>query len=483
MSEIVFYSSLMTETNSFSCVPTNYESFVVEGILRGSEVIHDTTGQVRQSMVPLMDWAASRGMIVKAGISASAEPGLPTVHSDYCRLRDELLESLQHAMPAKAVMLGLHGAMMSTELSDCEGDILSHVRAIVGEDVPIAAVLDPHAHLTEAMVKKSDFIIFMKEYPHVDGLERMQEAFKVVDGLLDKTLKLDFAVENCQLLGFFPTDDEPMRSFVDNLQKIEQQEGIVSVSFIHGFPWGDCDDVGAKVLVYTRADKKLAQVTAKGIANAIWDIKDDTMFDTISVDDAIRLAQQNENGPIVFGDIADNPGGGGGSDSTFILRAALDSHLSDIAIGLVFDPESVAVCHSVGVGATVKLAIGGKLGEFSGAPVEVTAEVKGLVCKARMDVAGLVDFAMGDTAWVRVAGIDIVLSSARVQMYSPHGFTHVGIQLDNKKALFAKSTHHFRAFFGDLASDTCYVNSPGTINYDLAAIPYRVFDKAYYPRQ
>ena len=483
MSGTLFYSSLATETNSFSCVPTDYESFEVDGILRGTDVVYDSTGEIRPAMQALVDWATSRQLAVVAGISASAEPGLPTVHNDYCRLRDELIESLKSAVPVEAVMLGLHGAMMSTQCSDCEGDILSHVRAIVGDDVPVAAVLDPHAHLTETMVTKSDFLVFMKEYPHVDGLERMQEAFAVLDGLLEKSLQLEVAIENCHLLGFFPTDEGPMRSFVDGLHKAEQRDGVISVSFVHGFPWGDCEDVGAKVLVYSNGDKKLAKSTAKMVSDAIWDIKDDTMLETISVDQAVELALRNENGPIVFGDIADNPGGGGGSDSTFILQAAIENGLSDIAIGLMFDPDSVRTCHEAGVGARTELSIGGKLGEFSGIPVNVTAEVKGLASQARMDVAGLVDFAMGDTAWVHVEGIDIVLSSARIQMYSPDGFTHLGVQLENKKAVFAKSTHHFRAFFGELASDIRYVNSPGTINYDLAAIPYKVFDKPYYPRR
>jgi len=482
MSGSVYYSSLATETNSFSCIPTDYESFELNGILRSTDIVYDSAGQVRPAMRSLVDWAEVRQLEVVAGISASAEPGLPIVHSDYSRLREELVESLKGAMPVKAVLLGLHGAMMSTQCSDCEGDILSHVRAVVGDDVPVAAVLDPHAHLTEKMVSKSDFLVFMKEYPHVDGLERMQDAFAVLDGLLDKSLQLEVAIENCRLLGFFPTDTDPMRSFVDDLYEVEQRDGVISVSFVHGFPWGDCEEVGAKVLVYSSGDYKLAESTAKSIADAVWEIKGDTMFDTIGVNEAVELALRNSKGTIVFGDIADNPGGGGGSDSTFILQAALENGLSDIAIGLMFDPDSVRMCHEAGVGARIELSIGGKLGEFSGVPVNVTAEVKALASQARMDVAGIVDFAMGDTAWIHVEGIDIVLSSVRIQMYSPNGFTHLGMQLESKKAVFVKSTHHFRAFFDELASEICYVNSPGAINYDLAEIPYEVFNKPYYPR-
>ena len=409
-------------------------------------------------------------------------PGAPTDDAAYEKLRDEILSDLSRTNDLRAVLLSLHGAMISQSCLDCEGDILSRVRELVGPSVPVAAVLDPHAHLTDRMVEHADFLIFMKEYPHTDGLERTKEALEVIGGLLDEALALTPSVTNCELLGFFPTNQSPMREFVDGLFEKEKDKRVVSISFIHGFPWGDTPDVGAKVLVYTNNDKQEADRLGRLVCHEVWSIKDETMLDVVNVKEAIDLVNLADDGPIVFGDVSDNPGGGAPGDSTFILEELVSQSIRNVVVGCLFDPESVNVCHRAGQGATVSLSIGGKLSEFSGNPIQLEAVVRGIANDARMNVADVVEFPMGDTAWVTANGIDIVLISTRTQTYSPHGLTHLGIELVNKAAVFVKSTNHFQAFFGDLASEVRYVSTPGAIDFDLARIPYRVFDKPYYPR-
>ena len=51
-----------------------------------------------------------------------------------------------------------------------------------------------------------------------------------------------------------PDGFEPDRGFVAGLREVEARPGILSVSLVHGFPWGDVADVGAKALVVADAD-------------------------------------------------------------------------------------------------------------------------------------------------------------------------------------------------------------------------------------
>ncbi len=477
----LFYASLNTETNSFSSIPTRYEDFADE-LLRGDQVLLDADGEVRPSMQSLLEFARSLNLEVLPSISASAAPGAPTDDDAYEKLCDEILADLSECNDVRAVLLGLHGAMMSQACPDCEGDLLQRVRRIVGPTVPVAAVLDPHAHLTELMVESADFLVFMKEYPHTDGLERSGEALHVIGQLLDDRLELSRAVVDCELLGLFPTNQSPMREFVDGLFEKEQDPDVVSISFVHGFPWGDSPDLGAKVLVYTAGDTEKAESIASGVRDEIWSIKSETMFETTTIDAAIAAIRSSNEGPIVFGDVSDNPGGGAPGDSTFVLDALLSLGVDGVVVGCLYDPESVALCHAAGVGNEIQLNIGGKLSEFSGRPIERTAVVRGTAADAVMNVADVAEFPMGDTAWVSVDGVDVVLISTRTQTYSPHALTHLGLELHDKKAIFVKSTNHFQAFFGELASEVCYVSAPGAIDFDLSRIPYRVFDKPYYPR-
>ena len=477
----LFYASLSTETNSFSSIPTRLTDFE-DDMSRGRDVLYDADGHVRPGVAPLIELARRRSFDVIASLSASAAPGAPTDDVAYRQLRDEILSDLADTPDVRAVLLSLHGAMMAESEPDCEGDILERIRATVGADTPVVAILDPHAHLTDRMVANADFLVFMKEYPHTDGLERTEEALAVIEGLLDRTLSLEHGIHNCELLGFFPTNRSPMREFVDGLFEKERDPEVVSISFVHGFPWGDSPDVGAKVLVYTAGDAGKAKDVAQAVAAELDLIRDDTMFETVTIPEALEIVGSASEGPVVFGDVSDNPGGGAPGDSTFILEALIAADTKQVVVGCLFDPECVGRCHAAGVGNEVALEIGGKASEFSGKALNVKATVRGIAADAMMNVADVVEFPMGDTAWVSVDNIDIVMISTRTQTYSPHALTHLGLSLDDKKAVFVKSTNHFQAFFQEIASDVHYVNTPGAIDFDLGRIPYRVFDKPYYPR-
>ena len=72
------------------------------------------------------------------------------------RIAGELVGRLSAAMPVDAVYLDLHGAMVTEDFEDGEGELLRRVRAGVGPSVPIAISLDYHANVTPQMVEHTD---------------------------------------------------------------------------------------------------------------------------------------------------------------------------------------------------------------------------------------------------------------------------------------------------------------------------------------
>lgn len=479
MSGTLFYSSLMTETSSFTNLPTTLRDYAAS-LRRGRSCLYDEAGVPRPGVQPLLDFAAERGWSIEASLSAYSSVGSPTRHADYLTLRNEILDGIRRAEP-DVVALMLHGAMMSTECDDCEGDILNETRAIVGPNVPIVVVLDPHAHLTPAMVECASLLIFMKEYPHIDGPERLVEALDIAGRMIDEGVEPAPAVFDCRLVGFYPTQRQPMRDFVDHLHAREKEAGVLSISFVHGFPWGDMPEMGSKVLVYTDRNPVLAEKLAEEVHDAIWAIKDKTMPPLISINEAVAKACTDRERPLVLADISDNPGGGAPSDSTFILQALLDAGIEDVALGLVFDPQAVQICHQVGVGERILLRIGGKTGPASGAPVDLEVEVLGLCDDGEMKFGDDWRFPMGDTAWVRARGIDIILCSLRIQLYHPSGFTHIGLDPASRRVLVVKSSNHFQAFFEPIASEIAWVGTPGAIDFDFLRLPYRRIARPLYP--
>ena len=481
MKRTLFFASLSTETNTFSNIPTTEASFEAKGVERGRNVF-EKPDFLSPPIKSLLLGLASQGVTVVASVCAQAEPGAPTKQSVYEKYRTMIIDDLHACSPVDFVLLSLHGAMVSQGCYDCEGDILDHVRRAVGPNVPVGAVLDPHAHLTEKMVSNASVMAFMKEYPHTDGLERTRDVLKILFGMLDASINPTPAVFDCRMIGFFPTQNEPMRGFVDRLITREGKDGILTVSFVHGFPWGDTPDTGAKVLVYANGDPATAARVATEIHDEIWAIKTSTLPEMVSVETAMEIVAAEESGLIVLADLADNPGGGAPSDSTFILRAVLDAGLTGVAFGLFYDPEAVRTCFEVGMGATVDLRIGGKIGRASGMPVDLTVKVMGLRESAFMELFGTYRFAMGNTAWVRGCGVDIVLNTVRIQLYDPTGFTHIGLDPLSLKALVVKSSNDFQIGFGPIAKRVLYVNTPGAIDFDFTRLPYRVFCKPYYPK-
>lgn len=470
----VFYACLMTETNSFSPLETTLTDFKAGDYFVGQEVI-ETDGQVRLALKAIADWSDHHGASLIGGLSASAPPGGPIPHSDYIELKNTLLSQLEAAHPVQAVVLSLHGAMQSDRCFDCEGDILNAIRQVVGPDVPIGVVLDPHAHLTQAMVDTATCLVFMKEYPHTDGAERMSELLAIMSKALCEPMSLHAARLPCDLVSFFPTLDQPMRGFVDALQEAETDSDIASISFVHGFPWGDTPDMGAQLLVYSWKSQQHARTVALTLNDQLQSIKSSVIPKMIDVPQAMHLARRTWDKPLILADVADNPGGGAPSDNTVLLSALLENEIDNVALGLFFDPLAVACCHEAGIGKQVALKLGGKHGPTSGTAIHCNAQVRSIAKAARMIVAEGIDFPMGDTAWIKVEGVDVILSSLREQMYAPDGFAHLGLDPGTRNCLVVKSSNHFRAFFSPIASRCEYVTSPGAIDFNFARLPYRHF--------
>lgn len=475
----LFVAGLITETNTFSILPTTRASFESTALVRGRE---QTLAQPLFGgfLRPLEDHAAHLGIAPVYGLFGFAQPGGLMLQADYAALRDELLEGLRATAPVDGVLLLLHGAMAAQDTLDCEGDILARVRTLVGADVPIVAVLDPHAHLTEAMVAHASLLSFIKEYPHTDGPQRVDDVLRILRGIWDGAIDPVPAVVDCEVIGFWPTQAQPIRGLTDQFYAAERESGIVSASFVHGFPWGDTPDTGSQVLVYANHDSALAQATARTLAGAVIAQREASRIRVTPIDAALDAV--TGDGLTVLADWADNPGGGAPSDATFILRRARERKMQRLAFGLFYDPALVAQCFGAGVNTQIQCSLGGKLGEFSGAPVEISGTVRGVARDARQQFFGSLEDRMGDSAWLYIDGIDVIVTSLRTQCYDPSAFAALGLHLGQHRGVVVKSSNHFHAGFGPIAKRVIVVDTPGALSADFAHLPYQRLRKPRWPR-
>jgi len=475
-----FTACLATETNTFSPMPTSEKSFFVT---RHGD--YTTYPPYKDSVVALFrKLAAARGWDVAESLIANAEPAGKTLRKAYESFRDEILADLKSSLPVDAVLLDLHGAMVADGYDDCEGDLIAAVRQIVGANVPIGVELDLHCHITEKMVSNATIIITYKEYPHTDTTDRARELFKLIADTVEGKIHPTMGVFDCRMIGLFYPTAEPMKSYVARMKALEGKNDVLSVSLAHCFPWGDVPDLGAKTLVVTDNNPAQAAQLAEQLGLELYAMRDKVYPRYQGIDAALDEALALRRSPVVLADVSDNSGGGAPGDSTFVLRRLLERKIENVALGCIWDPIAVSVAMDAGVGAHLDMRIGGKMGPMSGDPLDLHVEVTGLAENAIQyfgpDEARM-DYPLGNTAALRVNGIDIVLISLRTQTFSPEVFTNLGIDPKTRQLVIVKSTQHFYGRFAPIAAEVLYIAAPGAVLPDFKNIPYQYVDTNKYP--
>ena len=475
-----FIASLSTETNSFSPLPTGYLSFEEAGIAHG-----DATRRPMEYWTgPMHIWRAraeARGWPVVESLTAHAQPAGPTVRAVYEEFRDEILRALEAATPVDIVLLSLHGAMIADGYDDCEGDLIARCRAIAGPKAVIGGLLDPHCHLTEAMLTEATLLVAYKEYPHVDIPARAEDLFRLAADAAEGKTRPVMRDRDCRMICAMHTPYAPMRGFVDRMTARESAPGILSLSLAHGFPWGDHPRVGARALAITDGDAGLAERVAGELAEELFSLRHGIMRPYPDIDGALDRAIAAADGPVVLADVSDNAGGGAPSDATFLLDRILGRGIRNVATGIYWDPIAVRICREAGVGATLALRLGGKCGPMSGDPLDLRVTVKALASGLSQHF-GQLSAPLGQMVWLECEGVDIVVNDLRTQTFHPEAFTGLGIDLSKKKIVCVKSSQHFHAGFAPIAAEVIHVATPGSITPDYGNIPYTKRAPNYWPK-
>ncbi len=476
----LFAATLATETNTFSPLPTSMAAYREGVFLRPGEHPSDTALMCTAPLFVARRRAGSEGFTLIEGSCFAASPAGLTNRADYETMRDEILDQVAAALPLDGVLLGLHGAMVAHGYDDVEGDIIERVRGIVGPGVVIGVELDPHCHLTIKRVTQADIIVLYKEFPHIDVVERAEDLVTLVLRTIRGEIRPVMSLYDCRQVGSYPTTLPLMRGFVDRTAAMEGHGGVLSVSIGHCFPYADVPEMTGRILVVTDGDKALADRLASEIGVEFVGMRGRTAPEYLEPDAAITVALGNNGSPVVIADPADNAGGGAPSDNTTILRCMIARDVQNAALGPIWDPVAVGLCFDAGLGATLPLRFGGKIGPASGMPVDAVVTVAGLARDCRQSF-GPTQVKLGDCACVLVGGIEVVLITNRSQALGLELFRNVGVEPTEKRMLVVKSTNHFHAAFGPIADKVLYVESDGPLPRQYERIAYTRVQRPIWP--
>jgi len=512
----VFVGALATETNTFSPLPTGVASFAEEELFRAGEHPAAPTGSLFSAPLYAAREAARDPLraarwLVREGLVASAQPAGRVARAAHAALRDELLEDLRRALPVDVVLLGLHGAMVAEGEDDVEGDLLARAREIAGPRAVIGAELDPHAHLSAAMVARADVLVAFRLYPHTDALERARELALLCERAALRASEPVAAAARCRLVVPFHTSREPAAGLVARARALEEPGGgALSVSIIHGFALGDVRDMGTQVLVYcdardgsAAAARARAAALARALADEVVAQRDALAVRYLPVDEALDEALSGAAGTVALADRADNPGSGAPGDSTFVLRRLLERGVVRASVGPVWDPGAVRVAFEAGEGARLAMRVGGKCGACSGPPLDLRVTVAALRRAMTMSALDGTPLPVGDAAWLRVwgleggssgggaaggagaedadAAVNVVVISQRRQAMGTDVFTNLGLDLASQRVVVVKSAQHFYASFSKVCGRVIYVGAPGAASPRLDELRYERIERPLWP--
>jgi microcystin degradation protein MlrC len=474
----IFAASIATETNTFSPIPTSRASFNSFYAAPGRHP--DEPKLCTAPLFVARRRAKAEGFTLIEGSCFWAEPSGTVVRRDYERMRDEILAELEAAMPVDAVLMGFHGAFVADGYDDVEGDVLERIRAIVGERCVIGCEYDPHCHMTEKRVRLATISTVFKEYPHVDFLERGEELVELVLQTLRGKIKPVASLYDPRMWDFFPTTTEPMRSFVDRIKAMEGKDGILHISIAHGFGHGDVPEMGVRTLVYTDDQKAKGDALAKRLAEEIWEKRGQWCPATLDMAPAFEQALAHNGRLAIVAEPSDNAGGGAASDCTATIHELIKRRVDKAAVAPVWDPVAVEFCMMAGPGARIPLRFGGKAAAESGPPVD--AEVEVVATRADgWQMFGAAKVPVGDTAAVRIGGVDVILISKRTQALGTELFTQLGLRIEDYRVMVLKSAQHFAGAYGPHASLIVRADTGGCCPQDIAKHHYKKLRRPQWP--
>jgi microcystin degradation protein MlrC len=398
-----------------------------------------------------------------------------------------LLDSLDNAGKCDGILAAAHGATVSEVEPDADGYWLEELRQRVGPCVPIIGTLDLHANLSQRMVKACDAFVAYRTNPHVDQLACGRSAAS----LMVRTLRKE--VRPTQAAAFPPvvinielqdTSARPCCNLVEQANRIVDRTDVLSTSVLLGFPYADVAEMGPSALVVTNDNSNLAQNYANEMAEELWTTRKQYVPDLVSVEKAVEKATTLQ-GSVCLLDMGDNVGGGGPADGTWILHS-LNNNRVGRAFVCLCDPTAVSHCESVGVGKSIKMAVGGRSGPLHGKPFEAQFRVLGLYdgkfYESEPRHGGYGAFDQGPNAVVRTDGdLTILLTSRRMAPFSLAQITSSGLDPSRFDILVAKGVIAPVAAYKSVCQHFIRVNTPGVTTADLSLLPYRHRRKPMYP--
>lgn len=377
------------------------------------------------------------------------------------------------------LLLGLHGALVTVN-GRTDLDFLAGLRERIGPDLPIGVAFDLHGNLDPALLNLVDVMSAYHESPHIDMGETARRVATILVGqLLGKVTprtvlrKVPITLPSI----FTATQVAPLSKVMAEARRYEAETpGLLDCSVVMGFAYADVPQIGISILATSDGDIKVAERAAKKVAALIWDQREalypkDSL---LTVEDGLKRAKalaRTSDRPVVILEHADRM-----NDSTYTLRALLETPEVKAAVPYIYDPVAAAAAVTAGISAKVSLPVGSHSSKKAGGPVVLDGVVewagkKTFPMGGRMGRSRPVD--LGPCAIIRVGEIVVWIISANLSAINLDPFEQFGLDHRDFDIVVLRSKTHFRAIWETEAVEIIIVDTPDWGPALLDTLPYQ----------
>jgi len=485
----IFLAGIFHETHSFTDDRTVLSDFMIH---RGQDLL-DRIGDGSQ-VDGFLTTAARKGWQVVPSANYLCGASGMVEHAVFETFWDEIKPVLQDALQTglDGIFLSLHGAMVTTELEDPDGELLERIRALPGAgDLPIFGVFDLHGTMTQKMGDLSDGLVCYRECPHDDTFESAVRATELLARCLETGIRPRQHVLVTPIV--WPptgtgTKDGGMAKLEDAARRLERDvPGVLAVNVVGGYSYADVHDAGLAFSIVTEGSDENAKAALEELAKIAWDVRALGIPKEHDIDAVIRDFVPGGKGPVLLVEPADNIGGGGPGDCTDVMRALIKHDVQGAGV-VITDAAAVAALQSIAIGARLTLAVGGKGSRLDLGPVSLEVELVSRSdgdfeledLQSQMVVLGRV-IHMGPSAVVRHRGLTILLTSRRIAPMDLGQWRSQGINPEDLSMIGIKAAVGHRRAYDKIASASFTVSTRGPCTSDLARLPYQRLRRPVFP--
>ncbi|OCT12200.1 MlrC C-terminus family protein [Paenibacillus pectinilyticus] len=475
-------AGILHETNTFAPGCTDISHFRDQWAV-GMDSFTARYAGTRTSMGGVIAAAAEEGIELAPGLYAAATPSGMVEAATGDSLIEALVASIDDT--TDGLVLIMHGAMVSEQYDDFEGECLRQLRARLGNHFPIAMTLDLHGNISQEMVRQANLLVGYDTYPHIDMYERAVEAFGLLVRQIRGEIRPVRALAHTGMLVVpqgMMTDEGSMKILMERAFRMELLPRVLNVTVAGGFPYSDVPDAGMSFVVTTDGDGELAERCALELAQMAIDHRASFNVSYVTPREAVAEALAQPEGPVILSEGSDNVGGGAPADATHILAELIA--LPQKALIVIRDPAAVEAAWRIGVGGTFEGDVGGKSDTLHGKPVALQGRVRLLFDGHYRHVGPYMtgqQAEMGKTAVLECGQLTIILTEKRVAPWDVGHVRSVGLWPGDFQIIVAKSALAWQTAFGSFAKHVINVDSPGCCNANLVHFQYNHVLRPLYP--